>query len=38
MPRREHTIVRDPDDGPDAAPGFAAFQVVVRLAAAARHG
>ena len=34
MLRREHCIVRVPEDGPDAAAAFDAFEVVVRLAAA----
>lgn len=34
MLRRDHTIVRIPESGPDAAAAYEAFEVVVRLAAA----
>jgi nucleoside 2-deoxyribosyltransferase len=34
MLRREHSIVRVPETGPSAAAAFAAFEIVVELAAA----
>jgi nucleoside 2-deoxyribosyltransferase len=34
MLRRDHTIVRVPESGPNAAAAFSAFEIVVRLAAA----
>jgi nucleoside 2-deoxyribosyltransferase len=34
MLRREGTIVRVPESGPDATAAFAAFAIVVRVAAA----
>ena len=37
MLRRERTIVRVPESGPNAAAAFAAFEIVVQLAAAELH-